>query len=341
MNLQLWIVGLIVWISQGYCSEILNELAITSPNYVIPIHDANLEVIQGNRDYYTLILLTSTDERHGCAVCHSMTKVIEKVSRAWYNTHGGSNGLYFINIDLIDSSNTPIFERLQIETIPHCWLIPPTDEIDYQQQDQDSDKYLIFRQSHYKFKLPQASFKDQVDLFAKFIGDLTHKQVIIEPEDQLFQFARGFVIVFVIIMFFKKIGKNYLQTIQKKYIYSTIFISLTLVFICGYQFTIMNAVPFVARNDDGLIFISGGIHYQFGIEIVLVTLNYASLGLALISLIYIGQYRVTTNSKIETELVKFSLIFLNNIILFLLYSCLTSIFMRKDSGYPYGLAKLF
>lgn len=344
MNLQSWIV-VFAWIS-GIVASQLNELAFNSPNYIIPIHDSNIEIVAGARDYYTLVLLTSTDERHGCGVCEVMSKVVEKVSRAWFNTNGESGNLYFINIDIVDATNLPIFETLQLGTVPHCWLIPPTPEdedLDSNQENsqENSDPLQIFKQSHYKFKLPQASFDEQVELFAKFLRELTGKPVHFPAEDQLYQFARAFIVVFLIIVGIKKLGKRQLQALPKKHIYTVFLLGLTLIFLGGYQFTMNHAVPFVAKNDDGLIIISGGMHYQFGIEIILSALNYAGLAASLICLIYIGQYRITPDSKIQSESVKTFLILGNNLVLFLLYSSLTSMILRKDHEYAYGFAKLF
>lgn len=327
------LIQLLVWATGALC--LLSELALDSPNHIISINGGNMDLIQGKRDFYTLLVLTSTVEAHGCEICLLMNRVVERVSRAWYATHGDFSELYFINIDIIDKSNTPLFGQLQLETVPHCWLIPPsTDEFAI-------DPLQIFRDSHYTFQLPQASFDEQVKLLARLLTELTKKSITIEAEDQMYQFIKAFLLFLIPLLIIKKTGGRYLGFVTKKHGYTVLVLLCTLICIGGYQFTISQGVPFITKNDDGLVFISGGLQYQYGIEVLLSLINYATLATSILVLTYLGQYKINSKSKIKTENFKFFLTMLNNLILFILFSCLTSMFTKKVGDYPYGISKVF
>ena len=155
-------------------------------------------------------------------------------------------------------------------------------------------------------------------------------------------FVKMFALTLGAILLVKKKGPKAITRMQKKNGWEIVSILFVLVFTCGYSFAMIQGVPFIAQNDKGQpIYVSGGVHYQFGVEIIIVGLNYLFLGISLVSLIQLGKYKVTKSLRVASEGSKFFLVFINSVVVYLLYSCLTSLFLRKDHGYPYSFTKLF
>ncbi|KAK6465785.1 subunit of N oligosaccharyltransferase complex [Scheffersomyces coipomensis] len=308
-------------------------------DYIIPIQNGDLSLFTGPRDYYTIAVLTSSDSRHGCDVCSDLDKIVSRVAQSWYTDYLHTNLLFFVKIDLVDAANVPIFEHLAIQTIPHIWLIPPNLNI---VEGNEVNPFQILDDSHFIFKIPTASFDEQVMQFARFVSEGLQKNILIRQDSPVATFAKTFAVTLLVILIIKRKGPNGVRTIPKSKVILFILIFLLIIFICGYQFTVQSGVPFIAKGkSEEIIIISGGRHYQFGIEVVLVGLNYVALASSLLVLIYLGQYNITSESVIDNEQLKFGLILFLNVGLYVLYSSLTSIVLRKDHEYPYAFTKLF
>ncbi|RLV95016.1 Dolichyl-diphosphooligosaccharide--protein glycosyltransferase subunit OST6 [Spathaspora sp. JA1] len=315
----------------------LTELSLASDNNIIELLDGDLSMVDGPRDYYTVLIFTSSDIAHGCQPCTEAYEIISRVSKSWFADHAESNYLAFINIDLINQPNSKIFQILGLQTIPHIWLIPPNSEVEY-----GRGPYKILEEPHLDFRVPKGSKDEQVLEFAQFISENTQRNIMVRDEEPIMKFLKTFLITFSVIIIIKKRGPSIITSSKKKTVTGIFFICLLLMSIGGYQFTVQQGVPFIAKNDKGgIIFVSGGRHYQFGIEVVVSAITYASLASALLFLIYIGKYEITDKSIIKSEIAKAGLVLLSAGIEYLLYSCLTSIILRKDPGYPYGFTKLF
>ncbi|ODV79303.1 subunit of N oligosaccharyltransferase complex [Suhomyces tanzawaensis NRRL Y-17324] len=311
----------------------LAEEAARHDNHIIPVANANLSLFSGPRDYYTLLVLTSTDPKHECGLCDTLPEVVSTVAHSWHADYS-SGMLFFTTVDVVDRTNIPIFEKLQLDSIPHVWLIPPN-------MTASADPYSLLDNVHYAFKLPVGGVSDQVLELARFLSELLQKNIAIRDEAPASKFVKTFVAVFAVIVFLKKRGPSFIRGQSRRKGYAIFIVILTLVFVSGYQFTTSQGTPFVARNEEGIIYISGGLYYQFGIEIVMVAANYFSLAMTLIAMIYLGRYQITETSRIHLEATRSALVVVANVVLFVLFSCLTSMFLRKEHGYPYGLAKLF
>lgn len=317
----------------------LAALSYENDGYLIPIDNADLLILSGPREYATIVMLTSTVPQHGCDQCENFEEVIKTGARAWFNDYGDTHQLFFVNVDLKYPANSKIFEQLGLDTVPNIWFIPPNVAIEY---DTDANSVDILLEPNIRFNVPQGSFDEQVMEFARFLSETTQKNIIIRQADPGIKFLKTFLITLAVILFLKKKGPQFITSIEKKTVQTYFFILATLVCICGYQFTVQEGVPFLATNDKGeLIYISGGIHWQFGVEIVIVGANYFALAMSFITLIYFGNYKVTTTSRISDENYKHALILANAALIYFLYSVLTSIFLRKDHDYPYYFTKLF
>ncbi|CAX43134.1 oligosaccharyltransferase complex subunit, putative [Candida dubliniensis CD36] len=340
MQIVNYIIGLLLYFEVALCSSRsaikLTELAKESDNYIIDVYNSDLSILEGPRDYFTVLIFTSSNAAHNCKQCEGVKNVVAKVARSWFSDHVDSHLLTFINIDLNDPKNGKLFNLIGLQTVPHIWLVAPNPSRDY------GDPNKILEDAHLEFKMPQVPQDKQALEFAQFLSEQLQKPILIRDEDALAKFIKTFVITFSVIVIIRKKGPSRITATKKKTILSLVAIAIVLLFTCGYQFTIQNSVPFVAKSDKGgVVLISGGQYYQFGIETFLVGANYASLAGALLLLTYIGRYKVTEKSFIASEDIKVFLVLFVTISIYLLYSCLTSIVLRKDQGYPYSFTKLF
>lgn len=321
----------------GHLSNVdkLYEKSIVHEDFIIPVTKGDVSLVSGPRDYYTLMVFTSTDEKHGCELCVTLKDILPQVSKAWFRDNAHLNRLFFLYVDIVDATNFPLLKELNINAVPHIWLIPPNLEAD------KSDKLSVFKDSRFVFKVPLTSQQEQVKELAKFLREIMHIDVKVDETDPKVRFLQAFIFTLSIIIFIKKKGPKVSKLDGKKVGYTIFCIVLVLIFVSGYLFTTMRGVPFVAKGDkNNIIVISGGTAYQFGIEIIIVGLTYGSLAATLVTLIYVGMYEVTPTSKISDDRVKFLLICVINLTLYLLYSLLTSIYLRKDHHYPYAFTKL-
>lgn len=328
-------------------SHLPNELRLTAlslqyPDGVIQIQNGDLSILKGHREYYTVMTFTSTDELHECVLCSTFEGILRKVSNAWFSDYAHTNFVFFVNVDLADRANRPIFLFLGLSTVPHIRVFPPSKLSPGKGDNDTEDVYKMLTEPYIPWSIPVASFDKQVFEFADFISKTVQKNILIRQEDQVSKFFLTFAITFGIILLIKKRGPSVVTSnLSKKKIYIAIIIAAILLFTSGYQFSTMERVPFIAKNESNeIMVISGGIYYQFGIETLIVAANYLSLAMSLVALVYLGNYKVTKQSLIQTEELRLGLIVVDNILLYLLFSCLTSIFLRKDHEYPYHYARL-
>ncbi|KAM9896109.1 hypothetical protein OXX79_007670 [Metschnikowia pulcherrima] len=315
-------------------TEQLAAAARDTADFILPIENSNLSLISlADRDHYTLVLLTSTDEKHACASCVRLKSVLRKVAQAWISDYLFSDDLFFAEIDLINHGNAAAFNFLGLQTAKKY------DEhgLEY------FENYDILLEPHAEFKLEEGSLDEQVFKLADWLAKTVQKQIIIRQENAYAKFFATFAVTFACILLVKKRGPRQItQSVTKSKIWRILFFAYLLVLLGGFSFSMIKKVPFIAKNDDNEpIYISGGQHWQFGVEMVLVGGVYGLLGATLVSLVYLGKYEVTEFSVIKEESQKSVLVLITAALLYLFYSVLTSMFLRKDDGYPFHLAKLF
>ncbi|KAM9900518.1 hypothetical protein OXX69_009058 [Metschnikowia pulcherrima] len=335
-------------------TEQLAAAARDTADFILPIENSDLSLISlAERDHYTLVLLTSTDEKHACASCVRLKSVLRKVAQAWISDYLFSDDLFFAEIDLINQGNAAAFNFLGLQTVPQLWLVPPSSiaskHASSRQKKYDEhgleyfENYDILLEPHAEFKLEEGSLDEQVFKLADWLAKTVQKQIIIRQENAYAKFFATFAVTFACILLVKKRGPRQItQSVTKPKIWRILFFAYLLVLLGGFSFSMIKKVPFIAKNDNNEpIYISGGQHWQFGVEMVLVGGVYGLLGATLVSLVYLGKYEVTEFSVIKEESQKSVLVLVSAALLYLFYSVLTSMFLRKDDGYPFHLAKLF
>ncbi|KAG5419353.1 OST6 [Candida metapsilosis] len=322
-------------------------------NGIIDIHNGDLTQLQGHRDYNTVLIFTSSNPAHDCKPCQQVIPMVEQVATKYLSSYveSGLLSIKFYNIDLIDLSNADIFRELKMEDVPHLWLVAPS--VDESVINDDDSVEHIFNSPHMEYSLKKATFERQVIEFAKFLSDVlmidlpiddVASETNVSPQSGLSTFAKTFIITFTVVALIKRKGPSFLTTTSRKTIMCYFAITIVLLCVGGSQFSLQRQSPFITKDEatGALVFISGGsMHYQYAIEIFIVAVNYASLSAAVIGLIKLGNYQVTESSMIKDDKLKFWLIILDALVVYCLYSCLTSIILKKDPGYPYPLTKLF
>lgn len=329
-------------------------LALDSPDSVIPIVNANLSLIsQADRKHYTLLLLTSTDEKHSCSSCHTIRKVLGKVSRAWFSEYLASDYLYIAEVDIVDRSNIPVFNFLNLQKVPQLWLIPPskiTSTFSLSREaklDDNGDpifgNFDIFLEPHAEFVLSEGSIESQTFQMTDWLGKAISRRITVKQDDAVKKFVLTFTATLTIIVLIKKRGPSFITgVVTKSKVWTLLFFVYLLLVLGGLSFSMIQKVPFLARTAEGKpMYISGGRHYQFGDEMVLVGGVYGLLGAAFVSLVYLGVYKVSPSSAITSEGQRSCLMLVATGALYVFYSVLTSMYLRKEDWYPYHFAKLF
>lgn len=350
-------IGLVALLTVAKC-DILHALeldlaAIQLPESIIQITNANLLIIsRPDRDHFTLLVLTSSDEKHNCEACLQLKRILPRVVSVWYQNYPASQYLYFAEVDIVDRSNVDIFNHLRLREVPQVWLIPPSsiaalhEKQRLKKYDKEGNEYFenydILQEPHAQFSIPDTSLDDQVFKFADWLAIGTLKLIVVNQENPIKKFGLTFGATLGTILLIKKRGPSFItNTITKGRIYQVVLIVMLLLILGGYSFTTIQQVPFIAQNDKGVpIYISGGLHYQFGVEMLLVAFVYFSLAAALVVLVYLGNYKVTDISAIKTDNTKALMQILAAGVLYLLFSWLTSIFLRKSLDYPFPLLKV-
>lgn len=332
-------------------ASILDLESSRGDNRIIDILQNNLSVFTGERPYYLFLAFHSSDPKHNCTSCKDVLKVVSEVSNIWHHEPISPKKLYFASIDW-SKKNLELFKKAQVTTIPQLWVILPTTSMEAQitTEDEDLDEkesfsflkdYSFLNGPHYTFNVPIASYERQVSEVIKILKSILFKQPPQKSTNSKESFIATFFITFLSVLLLRKKGPSNFRNVSKKAFYRAAALITLAIFVSGYLFTTIVGVPFVMKNDrDELIVISGGVYYQLGIEILIVGSTYTLLGLLVVSLIYLGKYRVKNNSLIGTEALKNLFILINALSIYFVFSYLTSVFLRKDPDYPYYFTKI-
>ncbi|EGV62571.1 ER oligosaccharyltransferase complex subunit [Yamadazyma tenuis] len=311
----------------------LTELSQKSEDFIIRVTDGKLDSFTGVRDYYTLVILTSTSSEHKCTTCQNLIDIVQIVARSWFHDYTRSHALFFVEIDLVHEPNMRLAGAIQLQTVPHLWLVPPNPEEQY-------DEFALLKEQHFIYRLPVGKVDSQAFDLAQFLSQTLQKSIYIRDGDPMVNFVLYFVVTFLVITICKRNAPQLVKNLGRVFAYKVLSIGMILASTTGFQYSRIQKIPFVARNDEGLIIISGGTHYQFGVESLIVSGVYLLLAVSFLVLVYLGSYKTTAKSTLDDQS-KHILIISMTITLYLLYSALTSIILRKDSDYPYAFTKLF
>ncbi|ODV58046.1 dolichyl-diphosphooligosaccharide--protein glycotransferase ASCRUDRAFT_26618, partial [Ascoidea rubescens DSM 1968] len=297
-------------------------------------------ILQGERNHYFVLMFTATNPQIPCDVCKEFLPTFSQVASSYNSLNSNDDKLFFGIAEFIN--NKKLFGYLKMKNVPHLWVLPPNtnlNEAKYYGIEDESElelQYDIKVSKHFNY---QINSKRSTPLeFAKFISQASHISIQVKQPINSQEYLTYVLFGFAILLIIKKRSGRIVNNIKKGKIWSVLSVLFSICFVSGYMFTFVKNVPFVANNDKKeFIYISGGQSYQFGIEILIVGGVYAILG-ALVCILVL--YIPNLNEEEYDDVKKNTLVLILVFLIYLFYSLLTSIVLRKDSSYINWFTKM-
>jgi oligosaccharyltransferase complex subunit gamma len=127
--------------------------ANTSPVYELNTKAFNALTAEP-RNYTLFVTLTTSNPQHKCAACGEFDPNFESVALAYKSTN--QNGLYFAKLDY--KHGQPIFEKLQVKSVPMVLRFPPT------------SGPMAINQDYDQYEMTKHGF--EADAFAQYVNQL-------------------------------------------------------------------------------------------------------------------------------------------------------------------------
>lgn len=345
-----------------------NVIIITPENY------EKLNVRLSN-DYYQVLYLTmGVNEETGeeiCQFCLPFERTFRKVSNLIeekFNNISDDKKILFYVSEV--EKNGQLIADFNLTAVPHILMYPPIDEYE-----PNGTPISWALSSFYEYNLPENSVDDPLRMI-DFIGQAMQETFDLSLYDddnnrndneyesffsnyEWSELITNFIVYVSIFIIIKKLFLRYLTIDDKildndpRYKMFKIIINKIMIIFCfllifgillpsisGYKFTQINEIIFIARNDEGkIMYFSGGQGWQFGIEVLTVSLMYIGLSSLLISLIYI--YKIF--EKMNKDGNNNNIIIIGNIIILILaigiyygFDYYISCYEIKSPGYPFS-----
>ncbi|CDK27293.1 unnamed protein product [Kuraishia capsulata CBS 1993] len=325
--------------SFGSCfisKDMLKQAQRISENGILEVDDPRFDILfDGPKDYYLIVLFTATKVNAGCSACDAFGPMFKTVARSYVANYPDSKRVFFAEADFGD--NREHFKQLQMNTVPHLWIYPPSEltesEIqaiepaDWKSIANVTSPHMVYRPPD---KFITARDTDGGELhFAQFLSEVLHTNIVLQKPFDVAVFLQYFSITFAVVFALKKRGQRIWGRLQKYYLYCFLSILSILISVSGFNFSTQRQVPFLARNDKGqIMYLSGGTHYQFGSEMLISAGFYVLLGVTTVLLItWVPKLKDHTKRGLATLVLTG--------VLFVLYCMLGTVFHSKDSSYPY------
>ncbi|AET39166.1 dolichyl-diphosphooligosaccharide--protein glycotransferase Ecym_4087 [Eremothecium cymbalariae DBVPG len=312
------VTGLLTW------SDII---PLSDSNGVVHVTQENYEWLSnGAREFYSIVLVTSSKpDSHGqvCRTCESFWPVWNKI--AWTLTHTlpEQRSQHFLFFEIDTSEIHKFVEDMGLVDVPRCLVYPPGEE---------NELFSFSTSLFYEFQISPELTVDKAVQFADFLGRILNVFVNIREDFNLNSFLKSFASFILVFVAFKKIC---LPLISNRFKFIGCVLSLLgiLISITGYKFTKINGIPFISKNEEGqIMFFAGSTSWQFGIEILTVSLMYCAMAICLLLLIWVikTKIRVPPYGRILA-------IIILDVALFNLFSYFLECYKIKLPSYPYLL----
>lgn len=314
----LWFTILFLGVSYAVldASEVL---ALEDSNGVIRVTEDNYrELSRGLPDYYAVLFITtSKSNKQGliCDMCNDFDPIFQKVSAATHQQVPDSKVL-FLKVDV--SENNKFVQDLGLTTIPHVLIFPPPEDEQFSWQ----------TSAFYQYEMSANSVKTPLH-FADFLAKVLKVYIGIKEDFEYREFALYFAVFVIVFSLFKR---KVLPLIPNKAKFFCMLLSFAILMlsITGYKFTQMNSIPFIARDPKGqIMYFSGGMGWQFGIEIFTVSMMYIAMGALTVFLI------MSPKSTQETTAASLSTAILACVICYT-FSYFIGCFKIKNPEYPFA-----
>ncbi|KAJ6573836.1 dolichyl-diphosphooligosaccharide-protein glycotransferase [Mycena vulgaris] len=280
---------------------------------LIKLDSASYDLLTApHRDWSASIEFTALDAQHGCARCTEFHASWSAVAKAWWSkapwAHRDSH--FFATLDFDDDPT--VIQTLGIESGPVFYNYPP---MEGPRATGESAPLKYGTPRHIN---PLVHPGVGAEALARHIS--THTPIPIPysaPRDwrPYTTTAAGLLVSGLALRFA-------LPILQSRWTWALASILPSIVLTAGYMFTRIRDAPFVGA--DGA-WIARGPRDQFGQEVVVVTVFYATLGLAFIMLIMVVPYQ----SSARRQRLQ---IYLWSALIMLVYSVLVVFFKSKNRG---------
>lgn len=304
-------------------------ISVRDSDGIVEVTDENYhQFSKGLRDFFSVVFVTSdSPNRNGelCEVCHAFESNLRKVSNAMLEQlpEEKANSVAFFKLDI--SRNDQFVEEFKISQLPICMVYPPRSE-----STENGEGFSWITSPFFQYQITGESIKQPLH-FADFLAKRANFVISVPNNFEYDKFIKSFALYVIIFVIFKK---KLLPLIASKTRFFVGLLSLAIIYISitGYQFTAMNHVVFLAANSEGdIMWFSGGMGYQFGIEILTVSAMY--IAMATFFLLLLGIPKIGHLSNTQKNLLAIGIC----ISLSYLYMYFVSCFKIKNPDYPYGL----
>lgn len=288
-------------------------------NGIIRVTEANYdELSSGIFDYYNILFITtSQSNKEGlvCDMCNDFEPNYRKVSLATHQQAPNAKVLFY-QADV--SENPKLVKEIGLTTIPHVLVFPPP---------KLGDQFKWSKSAFYQYEMSSSGVKTPLH-FGDFLAKILKVYIGIKEDFKYKEFAMYFVVCVILFSTFKLKVLPMISN-KAKFFCGLFSLGILLPSITGYKFTQMNAIPFIARDSKGqIMYFSGGMGWQFGIEIFTVSAMYIGMGLATLTLIYLVRTGTEDRAKNLTMIILSTLLYFG-------FSYFLSCFRIKNPEYPY------
>ncbi|SCW02794.1 LAFE_0F14422g1_1 [Lachancea fermentati] len=290
---------------------------------IIEVTESNYQTLsKGIRNFYSVLYLTASkpnSEGVYCDICDQFEANVRKTSAAILEqvSFEVSTEIFFFKLDV--SEVPSLLKEMPLKAIPHLLVYPPSP---------NDDNFAWHSNQFYQYQIGKHSVEDPVH-FADFLAKIFNVFIRIKPDFNYEEFLQYFILCLVIFFVFKK---KVLPLIPHKARFFSMLFSLSLILlsITGFKFTQINGIPLLAKDKDGnIMFFSGGMGWQFGIEIFTVSAMYLVMGGCCVGMILLSQC-----SKLNSNVTNFATLALVGILTYM-FAYFLSCFKIKNPGYPY------
>lgn len=306
---------------------------------VITLTDENYEqILNGPRDYYLVVLLTSEAPQINCVLCKEFRPEFELLANSWVQDHPDGltkkeleindedppsilpKNVYFLRSEFMESRS--FFQIFALNSIPKVFLFPPSEKAGPNNFIGEVKEYQFFAGSH-------------SELLKAWVSDQTgHKLNIYIPTDY-YRIGINVFSVVTLVLLLVRVRKQVASVVTSRVLWSGLSLIAILLLTTGYMFNQIRGVPYHKEHENGKIeYFMPGQQNQFGVETQIVSFIYGMLSLLVIVLIK----RVP---EIKSSSVFLTAVIFVSTLIFLFYSLLLSIFGVKGVGFPYKLLELF
>ena len=275
---------------------------------------------------YITIYTKDEEDNYRCPMCQEFEETIHSVKEIIDKQRSDVPVRYYI----VDAYQVPsLIKEMGISNAPHLVVYPPPNLMTEQ-----TDEFSWSTGQFYQYQITPENAGDVLQ-FGNFLAQIAN--IFIEVEEpfdtqKFLQYFIGSTVLFLLI-------KKAVWPLMKSTGHASTIVMMLLSFgimlpsLTGYKFTQMNRIPFIARNEEGqIMYFSGGMGWQFGIEIFTVSLMYVGMGTLFLLLIALksGPVQARINDKVDnvlTLLLAFGL--------FHAFSYYISCYEVKSPGYPF------